>query len=101
LIGFLRQCPPTGDANNPPLVQKNNNVKHAIGIKMDSGRVIFHDLGISIDDGDSGLDGDLELDEEGVEAGDEAVAVGANLVIEFGINEEQICNDLHHTPVDG
>jgi len=96
---LARMTPPTGDANIPPL-----DVQHAIKIKMDSGRVTFHDLGTEVcdgGDGGGGLDGDLELDEDCVEAGDEAVAAGANLVNEFGINEEQLCNDLCHTPVDG
>jgi hypothetical protein len=96
---LARMTPPTGDANIPPL-----DVQHAIKIKMDSGRVTFHDLGTDVcdgGDGGGGLDGDLELDEDCVEAGDEAVAAGANLVNEFGINEEQLCNDLCHTPVDG
>jgi hypothetical protein len=100
--------PPTGDANIPPLVQKAKDMQHAIEIKMDSGGVTFQDLGIDGGDGGGGfdgdgaggLDGDFESEVDISEAGDEVTTVGANLVNEFGINKEQLHNDLHHTPID-
>ena len=60
-------------------MQKAKEVQHAIEIELDSGRVIFQDLGIDIGDGAGGLDrdgaggldgdggnwdGELELEEE-------------------------------------
>ena len=52
------------------------------------------------DNGGAGLDGDIESEEEVNEAVEGAAGVGANLVNEFGINEEQLHNELHRTPVD-
>jgi hypothetical protein len=53
------------------------------------------------ENGAGGLDGDLESEEDNDgEAGEDAAGIGANLVNEFGINEEQLHNELHHTPVD-
>jgi hypothetical protein len=98
--------PPTGDAVIPPLVQKVKDAQRAIKIKMDSGGVGIQDLGIDGGgvgfEGDvgPGLDGDVESEEEDNEAAEEAAGVGANLVNEFGINKEQLHNELHHTPVD-
>ena len=46
------------------------------------------------------MDGDAETEEEEDEAAEEAAGVGANLANEFGINEEQLCNELRRTPVD-
>jgi hypothetical protein len=110
--------PPTGDAVIPPLVQKAKDVQRAIEIKMDSRGVHFQDLGIDsggVDlegdggvgfdgNGGTGLDGDIELEEDDNEAAEEAAGiaagVGANLVNEFGINEDQLRNELCHTPVD-
>jgi hypothetical protein len=85
-----------------------------IEIKMDSRGVHIQDLGI--DGGGGGFDGDVRtgLDENGAfgldrdedseeeedDAAEEAAGVGANLVNEFGINKEQLCNELRHTPVD-
>jgi hypothetical protein len=101
-------------------VQKAKDMQHAIKIKMDSGGVTIQDLGIDgggvgfdgyggvgfEGDGGAGFDGyggagfEEESDEDDVEAGEEVAAVGANLVNKFGINEEQLCNELCHTPVD-
>jgi hypothetical protein len=114
--------PSTGDAVIPPLVQKAKDVQRAIEIKMDSGWVGIQDLGIDgggvgfdgdggvgfegdvglglDDNGGAGLDGDIESEEEVNEAVEGAAGVGANLVNEFGINEEQLHNELHCTPVD-
>jgi hypothetical protein len=106
--------PPTGDAVIPPIVQKAKDVQRAIKIKMDSGGVGIQDLGIdgggvgSDGDGgvgfegdvDPGLDGVAESEEEEDEAAEEAAGVGANLANEFGINKEQLRNELRHTPVD-
>jgi len=106
--------PPTGDAVIPPIVQKAKDVQRAIEIKMDSGGVGIQDLGIDgggvgfdgdggvalEGDVDPGLDGDAETEEEEDEAAEEAAGVGANLANEFGINEEQLCNELRRTPVD-
>jgi len=98
--------PPTGTAVIPPLVQKAKDVQWAIKIKMDSGGVGIQDLGIDGGgvgfEGDvgPGSDGDVESEEEEDEAAEEAAGAGANLVNEFGINKEQLRNELHRTPVD-
>jgi hypothetical protein len=106
--------PPTGNAVIPPIVQKAKDVQQAIEIKMDSGGVGIQDLGIDgggvCSDGDGGvgfegdvdpgLDGVAESEEEEDEAAEEAAGAGANLANEFGINEEQLRNELRHTPVD-
>jgi hypothetical protein len=104
--------PPTGNAVIPPLLQIAKDIQHAIEIKMDSGGVSIQDLGIDGGgvgfDGDGGegdggtefegngaggLDGDLESEEDNDgEAGEDAAGIGANLVNEFGINEEQLHN---------
>jgi len=87
-------------------VQKAKDIQRAIEIKMDSGGVGIQDLGIDgggvgfDGDVDPGLDGDAETEEEEDEAAEEAAGVGANLANEFGINEEQLCNELRRTPVD-
>jgi hypothetical protein len=107
-------APSTGDAVIPPIVQKAKDVQWAIEIKMDFGGVGIQDLGIDgggvgfdgdggvgFDrDVDPGLDGDAESEEEEDEAAEEAAGVGANLVNEFGINKEQLHNELRRTPVD-
>jgi hypothetical protein len=89
---------------------------------MDSGGVQIQDLGIDgggagydgdggigydgdggtgfEENGAGGLDVDMESEEEDNDAAEEAAGVGANLVNEFGINEEQLHNELHCTPVD-
>jgi hypothetical protein len=111
--------PPTGDAVIPPIVQKAKDVQRAIEIKMDSGGVGIQDLGIDgggvAYEGDGGVvydgggatgfeetvaDVDVESEEEDDDAAEEAAGVGANLVNEFGINEEQLHNELRRTPVD-
>jgi len=99
-------APSTGDAVIPPIVQKAKDVQWAIEIKMDFGGVGIQDLGIDGGgvgfEGDvgPGLDGDIESEEEEDEAAEEAAGVGANLVNEFGINKEQLHNELRRTPVD-
>ena len=69
---------------------------------IDGGGVGFDgDGGVGLEgDVDPGLDGDAETEEEEDEAAEEAAGVGANLANEFGINKEQLRNELHHTPVD-
>jgi len=116
--------PPTGDAVIPPLLQNAKDVQWAIEIKMDSGGAHVQDLGIDgggvgfegdgsvgfdgdvgpglDDNGGTGSDGDIESEEDEEEAAEEAAGiaagVGANLVNEFGIDKEQLCNELHCTP---
>jgi hypothetical protein len=59
------------------------------------------DVGTGLDEnGAFGLDRDEDSEEEEDDAAEEAAGVGANLVNEFGINKEQLCNELRHTPVD-
>jgi len=58
LNSLSRMTPSTSDPNVPQFFQKAKDVQHAIEIKMDSGRVTFHDLGIDIADDTGGLDGD-------------------------------------------
>jgi len=105
---------PTGDVVIPSLVQKAKDVQRAIEIKMDSRGVHIQDLGIDgggvgsdgdigtglDENGAGGLDRDEDSEEEEEDAAEEAAGVGANLVNEFGINEEQLHNELHHNPVD-
>lgn len=58
LNSLSRMTLSTSDPNVPQFFQKAKDVQHAIEIKMDSGRVTFHDLGIDIADDTGGLDGD-------------------------------------------
>jgi hypothetical protein len=114
--------PPTGNTVIPTLVHKAKDTQRATEIKMDSGVVHIQDLGIDSggvgfegaggdgfdrhggpgldDNGGAGLHGEIESREEDNEAAEEAAGVGANLVNEFGINEDQLQNELRCTPVD-
>jgi hypothetical protein len=93
--------PPTGDAVIPPLLQNAKDVQWAIEIKMDSGGAHVQDLGIDgggvgfEGDGSVGFDGDVGpgSDDNGGTGSD-----GDNLVNEFGIDKEQLCNELRCTP---
>ncbi len=73
-------------------------MQRAVVFKMFSGRVTFQDLGIDTSVGGGGLDGDggnLDGELESEEDKDEVDGgVGTNLVHVFGINEDQLHNQL-------
>jgi hypothetical protein len=79
-------------------------VQHAIKMEIDFGGVTLQDMGIDAGDDAGGLDGDggnLDGGLESEESEDEVVGgVGASLINDFGINEDQLRNELLQTPVE-
>ncbi len=79
-------------------------MQHAIKMEIDFGGVTLQDMGIDAGDDAGGLDGDggnLDGGLESEESEDEVVGgVGASLINDFGINEDQLHNELLQTPVE-